>query len=445
MNDPARPDDAPASEPPPTPRPAPLKAPFPYPGGKSRVADVVWARLGNVENYLEPFAGSLAVLLRRPADHFRAGLRRETVTDVSHYLVNFWRAVTRDPEQVAAWCDGPVLEADLRARHRWLVQSTQAAHFRERMVTDPDYCDARIAGYWVWGACCWIGPNWCHPPRRPGAALPQQIPDLASGGRGVAGVGARPQLTDAFGTGRGVCGGPAAAGWARSAGDTDHPTAGTGAARRRWLLDWMQRLGDRLRLVRTCYGHWHRICDSPSTLTRLGRTGVVLDPPYPVRRPDGTPSRDDGLYASDGAQDLDQLRDEVLAWCRRWGGDDHIRIAVCGYEGDGYEALVSDGWSEFAWQTGGGYGNQRGRKSANAGRERIWFSPACARAQRAPSLFDAPEDEDRPEDPAEDRPRATCGSTRGSPATRRSGRGTRARCPRRSLSGSSSRRRTPAT
>mgnify|MGYP000954199639 FL=1 len=43
-----------------------LRAPFPYPGGKSRIADVVWAALGNPRNYIEPFFGSGAVLLARP-------------------------------------------------------------------------------------------------------------------------------------------------------------------------------------------------------------------------------------------------------------------------------------------------------------------------------------------------------------------------------------------
>jgi len=44
----------------------PLKAPFPWFGGKSRAAALVWERFGNVRNYVEPFAGSLAVLLARP-------------------------------------------------------------------------------------------------------------------------------------------------------------------------------------------------------------------------------------------------------------------------------------------------------------------------------------------------------------------------------------------
>lgn len=43
-----------------------LKSPFVWFGGKRRVADQVWAALGDVDNYVEPFAGSLAVLLGRP-------------------------------------------------------------------------------------------------------------------------------------------------------------------------------------------------------------------------------------------------------------------------------------------------------------------------------------------------------------------------------------------
>lgn len=34
-----------------------LKAPFPYFGGKRRVAELVWSRLGDPINYIEPFAG----------------------------------------------------------------------------------------------------------------------------------------------------------------------------------------------------------------------------------------------------------------------------------------------------------------------------------------------------------------------------------------------------
>jgi DNA adenine methylase len=64
-----------------------LKAPFPWFGGKSRVAPLVWSYFGDVPNYCEPFAGSLAVLLGRETEP-----RVETVNDVDRYLSNFWRA-----------------------------------------------------------------------------------------------------------------------------------------------------------------------------------------------------------------------------------------------------------------------------------------------------------------------------------------------------------------
>ena len=44
-----------------------LKSPFPYFGGKRKVADEIWRRFGAVANYVEPFFGSGAVLLARPA------------------------------------------------------------------------------------------------------------------------------------------------------------------------------------------------------------------------------------------------------------------------------------------------------------------------------------------------------------------------------------------
>jgi hypothetical protein len=457
-------------------RTPPLKAPFPWPGGKSRVADLVWERLGNVGNFCEPFAGSLAVTLRRPADHFEDGYRVETVNDANHYIVNFWRAVRQAPDEVAEYADWPVTEADLHARHKWLVRSAEAAKWRAKMVTDADHFDAKVAGWWTWGQCCWIGGAWCahkvdqavlplldssqkgvHSAQGENPADWVQAPELASGmgrgdaaahadgadnhkrphigatskrlGSGVAAAGpaadheqrrpllampesahgcgvngshGRPQLADAFDIGRGVNSGgnlsqqvPLLRGRPGNSGTGVTGAAGlagegTVEARRAWLTDWMNRLADRLRLVRTCYGHWSRVCDSDSTLTRLGLTGVFLDPPYPARSVCGKKSRDPNLYATDAGADLDGLRDEVLAWCRKWGDDRQIRIAVCGYEGDGYEALESLGWTVHSWEASGGYANQRraGKgKSENAARERIWFSPGCKRPVECP-LFD---------------------------------------------------------
>lgn len=396
---------------------ADLKPGFSWPGGKAEVADLVWRRFGNVDNYIEPFMGSLAVLLRRPPEHFACGRYRvETANDKNAYVSNYFRAVARDPDQVAHYADNPVHEADLHARHTWLVRSEEAAAWREKMTTDPDHFDAKIAGWWVWGQCAWIGSGWCDkgvdwkqvPLMSNGSSgngvncLPTKMPELGQPhgavGRGVnGGCAGRPQLTDVFDIGRGVLGGapvlhnkrpnfPDAA--TQGIGVLANPLAGACDARRAWLTDWMRRLSDRLRLVRTCYGHWSRVCDSKSTLTRLGTTGVFLDPPYPLRSKSGKKSRANKLYATDAGSDLDALRDEVLDWCVRWGGDSDMRVAVCGYEGDGYEKLVGLGWEEVPWVASGGYGNQAGKKSDNAGRERIWFSPQAVDWSAGPTLFD---------------------------------------------------------
>jgi hypothetical protein len=143
-----------------------LRAPFPWFGGKSRVSHLVWERFGDVRNYVEPFAGSLAVLLGRP---FEA--RVETVNDANAYLANFWRALAgenADPDAVAYYADWPVNEADLHARHRWLVET--AKERTERVMTDPDYFDPKVAGWWVWGQCLWIGSGWCQRPEWTGRA-----------------------------------------------------------------------------------------------------------------------------------------------------------------------------------------------------------------------------------------------------------------------------------
>lgn len=147
---------------------APLRPPFPWFGGKSRAAELVWDAVGDVKNYVEPFAGSLAVLLGRP--HAPG---TETVNDIDCYIANFWRALANDPEPLAEALDWPVNEADLHARHLWLVQQ---ADFRERMKTDPGYYDATVAGWWVWGLCQWIGSGWC--------GVHRQIPHLGTAGMG---------------------------------------------------------------------------------------------------------------------------------------------------------------------------------------------------------------------------------------------------------------------
>ncbi|MGH7133012.1 MAG: hypothetical protein ACREJO_13815 [Phycisphaerales bacterium] len=358
-----------------------------------------------MRNYIEPFAYSGAVLLRRPGG---AG-PIETINDRNAFVPNFWRAVNADPEAVAFHADWPVMEADLHARHRWLVHSDRATAAMRKVREDPEYFDARIAGWWCWGACCWIGSGWCDeqgegagwtqvPKISCGSGIatgtPAQIPILSHGnGQGV--VGKRVKLS-----GNGVgCGvhasagrdpgviqprrpGISQAGWGINVAE-----ANTCAERREWITDWMLRLRDRLRGVRVCCGHWDRVCDSPSTMSRLGLTGVFLDPPYRTHLGCGTRNRAAHIYANDRNQDVNALCDEVQAYCLKWGDDPEVRLALCGLEGEYPEIEGRPGWSTYAWKSNGGYGNQRGEKNVNAARERVWFSPHCLAEREAETLF----------------------------------------------------------
>jgi hypothetical protein len=155
----------------------PLRSPYPWFGGKRRIADVVWRGLGSdVPNFIDPAFGSNSILLARPGGPGKI----ETLNDADRMVANFWRSVIADPWAVAEWCDRPVNEACLHATHVWLVENLRpGAEFRERMHSDPDYCDPKIAGIWVTGLCSWIGGGWCVEPQN------HKQPKLDGIGKGV--------------------------------------------------------------------------------------------------------------------------------------------------------------------------------------------------------------------------------------------------------------------
>ena len=156
----------------------PLAAPFPFYGGKRNFAKIVWERFGEVTRYIEPFAGSLAVLLRNPQDPLPRG--GEVVCDKSPFIPNFWRAVKCDPAAVAWWADYPTIHHDLRARHKWLLEWARAN--RARVWDDPNYYNPQAAGWWAWGMSSWVGAGFCM-----GADAPDRVPHLhdTPGGLGV--------------------------------------------------------------------------------------------------------------------------------------------------------------------------------------------------------------------------------------------------------------------
>jgi DNA adenine methylase len=323
-----------------------LVAPFPYFGGKRAVAEVVWQRLGDVPNYVEPFFGSGAVLLARPS---RPGI--ETINDADGMVANFWRAVKAAPDEVAQYADWPVNENDLHARHAWLVGQKES--LAARLEGDPDYYDAKIAGWWCWGMSCWIGGGFTS------GKGPWQVVDgqliKAGGGSGVS------RRRVHLGVGTGV-----------NRQLVRLKSAGLHASTAPDIYDWMRALAHRLRYVRVCCGDWSRVC-GPTPTFRLGLTGVFLDPPY------AQSERDAEIYT---------VEMDVSASVREWaienGKNPLMRIALCGYEG---EHDMPPDWTVYKWKTQGGYANLgQGRGVENRFRERIWFSPACLPPLQQPLL-----------------------------------------------------------
>lgn len=134
------------------------------------------------------------------------------------------------------------------------------------------------------------------------------------------------------------------------------------------IYAYFEALADRMRRVRVCCGDWSRVC-GPTPTVKQGLTAVFLDPPYLQTE------RDPTIYAVE-----DNVSAAVREWCIANGNDKRLRIALCGYAGEGHEELETRGWKAVAWKAKGGYGNQGTGDTdgkENAARERIWFSPYC--------------------------------------------------------------------
>ena len=311
-----------------------LQAPFPYFGGKSKAAAAVWAAFGDVKAYVEPFAGSAAMLLAAPE-----GRRIETINDADGLLANFWRAVAHDPDAVAHHADWPVNETDLFARHSWLVRQRQ--NLTERLHADPGYYDARMAGWWVWGACAWIGDGWCDG-KGPWVHDGTRLVKAPQGPSRPPGAHRRlPHLSE----GRGI-----------------NKQSST-QTRSEFIRAWFLRLHHRLRDVRVACGDWQRVCKDSVTV-RHGLTAVFLDPPY---------TKGDMDYSAGGVGT--DLPLEVQAWCAGNGDNPQLRIVLCGHAGE-HDALLAHGWHTRTWNAGSGYAKSA---EANANRlsETIWCSPHC--------------------------------------------------------------------
>ena len=318
-----------------------MNPPFQYAGGKRSMAPYIWSRLGDVPFYVEPFAGSAAVLLARPTPP-----RDEILGDAWGFISNFWRAAKYAPDELAKISYFIPSEADLYARHKWLV--SQAPELEQKLRSDPDWYDSKIAAWWGWGQNLWIMAGWCRNTR-------QQLGDRGffrhqhvCGKRGVFSkrqrVGrelfTRPQtpadyLFDLLG--RVEEGGPSV--WQEN------------------LKKYFEVFSRRLERVNLFHGHWRR-CVGKGVLNRGegSCTAVFLDPTYNPKLCDSEKLY--GVMASS---------EEVREWAVANGDRPDLRIVLCGYEG---EHAMPENWTAKAWTNrGGGIGKRD--------KERLWFSPHC--------------------------------------------------------------------
>ena len=276
------------------------------------------------------------------------GKRVATINDADGFVANFWRSIAKCPEDVAHHADWPCNEVDLFARHSWLVR--QAATLTERLHADPDWFDVKIAGWWCWGACNWIGSGWCSgtgPWIHDGEKIvdSRKLPHLGDAGQGI--NRQLPHLGDA-------------------GQDDMHP-------RTAYILEWFGLLHDRLRNVRVACGDWGRVVKD-SVTTRHGLTGVFLDPPYTKGAMD---------YAAGGVGGA--LADDVRAWCLANGDDKKLRIVLCGHAGE-HDELLHHGWHLRAWTARKGYA-LTDEAVQNSKDETLWCSPHCVPVEQTLDLF----------------------------------------------------------
>lgn len=333
------------------------QSPFPYFGGKASIAPLVWQLLGDVKHYVEPFCGGAAVLLARP--DYRQDEHVETINDADGMIANVWRALQKDPDAVAKVCDWPVSHIDLQARKN--VLNREAASLTEKLIADPEYFDAKLAGYYIWAASCWIGHGLVCPGQIPhlggavGVHKIGQIPQLGVAGMGVHKLGKRPQSN-----------GPAAL--------SDPYNVN--------LFTWFRELSERLRYVRTICGDWSRVCGGDWQDGPGSPVGIFFDPPYSDKA-----NRDKNLYTVDS----EDVAHRVREWCIERGDRPNYRIVLAGYFEE-HQELLEHGWSVHRYKVRGGYSKlgkeKNNQAAANRFKETLFISPHCQPATGQKSLFE---------------------------------------------------------
>jgi hypothetical protein len=351
-----------------------FKTPFPWFGGKSDAAPHVWEALGDVAHYVEPFAGSLAVLMRRPHVANRT-YYSETVNDADGLLVNAWRSIQMSPDATANAASWPVSEADLHARHLALLRWRSERQL-EHLMGDPLWHDPVMAGWWMWGQSCWIGSGWCSGDgawvvgddgrieKRSARAngnmgVRRGVPHISDDGKGTN----RPQLREE-GVGRKI---PYIS--------DDGKGTNTAAVREEGVGRQIPFLSSDGKGTNTAAVREEGVAYAteyhPMTMPELRRWFAFLSA-YA-----DTAERMGNIYTHDDLQVAHAARE----WAIKAGTDPKIRIVFAGFDDEHGTAFTDAGWREIEWYKAGflkgGMGNVGGTGNTQMTRDRLWLSPNC--------------------------------------------------------------------
>jgi len=312
-----------------------LKAPFPYFGGKTLIAEKVWGLLGQPEHYLEPFFGSGAVLLNRP--NWNPDMT-ETINDKDCNIANVWRAMKYAPVELAEVCDYPVSHIDIAARRLYLINAQN--NLKTNMLNDPEFYDIKLAGYWIYCTCLWIGGRMMTPRKNENTI--GKRPPCGDKGIDINSIGKIPFLT--------------------CKGQSINMVNVN-------IREWFTALQNRLRKVRICNGDWSCILGGNWQDKTWDTVGIFLDPPYSHANRDSVYKEEDFSIAH-----------KVREYCKKRSEEPNWRIVLAGYEGE-HNELEEIGWGKIEWKPNGGMGNCSGNKGSrgqdNAKLERLWYSPHC--------------------------------------------------------------------
>jgi len=301
-----------------------LVPPFTWFGGKRWITRFVWQQFGaDIENYIEPFAGGLAVLLARPVTDMNVFKRcAEMFNDKNSFLLNFWRTVQYgNIKKLVRYADFPSYEEEQLARRRFLMN--RLTGLDENISRDHNFFDVEIAGLWLYVTRNWIGGGADDPAQSPDNKMPRK---KISGWQG-------------------------------------------GSAEKHLAC-----LQKRLKNATGFRGDWQRVVKSKTQTTSFKNTGVFLDPPYR-----GT----EEYYAGTGEGRLPErssIADEVDNWALSKQRDHKkFRIAVCGYQHNfKNEEYKAAGWHLQQWEARIGMGSiKKDQFSREDKIEIIAFSPGC--------------------------------------------------------------------